>query len=68
MFGSWNAALEAAGLPTHRDAWTRAEALELQRGHRAGRVLDQHLVDAQREQLPVATLVVRVEEPPGERP
>jgi hypothetical protein len=28
VFGSWNAALEAAGLPTRRYAWAREEALE----------------------------------------
>jgi hypothetical protein len=28
VFGSWNAALEAAGLPTHCYAWGREEALE----------------------------------------
>jgi hypothetical protein len=28
VYGSWNHALEAAGLPTHRHAWSRAETLE----------------------------------------
>ena len=28
VFGSWNAALQAAGLPIHRYAWTREDALE----------------------------------------
>jgi hypothetical protein len=28
VYGSWNGALGAAGLPTHRYAWTREEALE----------------------------------------
>ena len=28
VFGSWNTALEVAGLPTHRYAWAREEALE----------------------------------------